>query len=63
MVELKTLSSAYGPAMVPHVDDLEVVFSGDDVIVQRKDGGLSLSGTNARRGAYLGNGDQMTAPS
>ncbi|PTW61770.1 hypothetical protein C8N35_102486 [Breoghania corrubedonensis] len=62
-VDLATLASAHGIALVPHVDDLDVVFSGDDVLVQRKEGGLSLSGANARGGAYLGNGDQNTTPS
>ncbi|MEI2383878.1 hypothetical protein [Breoghania sp. JC706] len=61
-VELDTLSSAHGIAIVPHVDDLEVVFSGDDVLVQRKEGGLSLSGANARNGAFLGNGEPLNAP-
>ena len=62
-VELDTLSSAHGIAMVPKVDDLDIVFSGDDVLVQRRDRGLTLSNSQGRTGALLLNGQPMTTPS
>ncbi len=62
-VELETLSSAHGIAMVPMVDDLDIVFSGDDVLVQRVDRGLTLSNSQGRSGALLLNGQPMTTPS
>lgn len=50
--ELQTLTSAHGLAVVPQVDDLQMTFAGDDVILERE-GGLSLSNDHLTAGSTV----------
>lgn len=63
-VELQTLSSAHGIALVPHIDDLEIVYAGDDVMIERS-GGLMLSNDHLTDGSAIlqvGNGNDEAEP-
>lgn len=59
--ELQTLSSALGLAFVPHVDDIEVTYAGDDVIIERE-GGLALSNGHLSEGSSISQGNGTDAP-
>ncbi|AXS41205.1 hypothetical protein D1F64_15715 [Breoghania sp. L-A4] len=51
-VELQTLTSAHGVAILPHVDDLKLSYAGDDIIIERADG-LALSNGNLSSGSSI----------